>query len=98
MAAIVLAALALALAACGSSHREETVAKPDITTVVDNHAPELIEVPGVTAVAVGALPSGEPCVRVYVKKLTDEMRAKLPTTLDGWPVDVTESGEIKPMD
>jgi len=89
--------LALAAASCGRPKQEETVDRPDIMAVVDAHAPELIKVPGVTAVAVGALDSGEPCVRIYVKTLTDELRAKLPKTLDGWPVDVEESGEIKPL-
>ncbi len=97
-AAVALLLLTLTAASCGTPRQEETVDKPDIMAVVDAHAPELIKVPGVTAIAVGALDSGEPCVRIYVDKLTDALRAKLPTTLDGWPVDVEESGEIKPLD
>ncbi|MFN2370183.1 MAG: hypothetical protein ABR506_03400 [Candidatus Krumholzibacteriia bacterium] len=90
--------LALVAAACGKKGQEEAVERPDIMGVVDAHAPRLIAIPGVAAVAVGALDSGEPCVRIYVVELTDALRAQLPATLDGWPVDVEESGEIRPLE
>lgn len=90
--------MVLALAACGPQQREETVDRPDIMSVVDAHAPRLIAIEGVAAIAVGALDSGEPCVRIYVVELTDSLRAQLPQTLEGWPVDVEESGEIRPLD
>ena len=101
--------LLAALSACGQggdgeqaaqdqSRQEETVARKDIMAVVDEHAPGLIAVPGVEAVAVGALPSGDPCVRIYVAELTDELRGRLPDELGGWPVDVEESGKFRPLD
>jgi hypothetical protein len=89
--------LVLSLTACAQQPQEETVPRPDIMAVVDTHAPQLMTIPGVTAVAVGALDSGEPCVRIYVVELTDELQAQLPATLEGWPVDVEESGEIRPL-
>ncbi|MFO7610566.1 MAG: hypothetical protein R6X35_15495 [Candidatus Krumholzibacteriia bacterium] len=90
--------LVLALAACGPPRQEETVDRPDIMSVVDTHAPRLIAIEGVAAIAVGALDSGEPCVRIYVVALTDALRAQLPPTLEGWPVVLEESGEIRPLD
>lgn len=94
---VAVLALALALAACGPQRREEAVERPDIMSVVDAHAPRLIAIDGVAAIAVGALDSGEPCVRIYVVELTDSLRAQLPRTLEGWPVDIEESGEIRPL-
>ncbi len=95
---LVLLVLAAVLVACGPQQKqEEAVPRTDIMKVVDEHAPELIALEGVVGVAVGALDSGEPCVRIYVVKLTDELRARLPVTLEGWPVDVEESGEIRPL-
>jgi hypothetical protein len=86
-----------AVAGCGRQAQEDAVPRPDIMTVVDVHAPQLMEIAGVTAVAVGATDSGDPCVRIYVETLTDDLRARLPATLEGWPVEVRESGEIKPL-
>jgi len=82
---------------CAQQPQEEPMPRTDITTVVDMHAPQLMAIPGVTAVAVGELAPGEPCVRIYVDEVTDDLRAQLPTTLEGWPVDVEESGEIRPL-
>ncbi len=91
---LVLAALA---AGCGTQTGEDAVPRQDIMAVVDAEAPRLIAIEGVVGIAVGALDSGEPCVRIYVVKLTDELRAQLPASLGGWPVDIEESGEIRPL-
>lgn len=89
--------LAATWAGCGTQKQEDAVPREDIMAVVDEHAPQLIAIEGVAGVAVGALDTGEPCVRIYVVKLTDELRARLPATLGGWPVDIEESGEIRPL-
>jgi len=66
--------------------------------VIDARGPGLLAIPGVAAVGEGALPSGAPCIRIYVVKLDDAMRRRLPQTLDGYPVLVEESGEIRAFD
>ena len=93
----VLLAGTLFVAACGQQTGEGNVRRADVNVVLKAYAPELMAIEGVTAVAVGKLDSGEDCVRIYVVKLTDELRAQLPATLEGWPVDVEESGEIRPL-
>ena len=70
----------------------------DITTVMNAHVSELMAVPGVTGVAVGALDNGTPCILVLVLKKSDEMAAKIPKSIEGYPVKILESGEIRPMD
>jgi hypothetical protein len=69
----------------------------DIGTVMEAHAGELMAVEGVTAVAVGALEDGTPCIRVYVVRKTDDLVSHIPKTLGGHPVIVEESGVIRPM-
>jgi hypothetical protein len=54
-------------------------------------------VPGVTAVAESRTPDGKPCVLILVVMLTPELRSRLPRDLDGWPVVIEESGEIRAM-
>ncbi len=70
----------------------------DITAVMNDHVNELMAIPGVTGVAVGALDDGTPCILVLVLKRTDEIANKVPKVIEGHPVKLFESGEIKPMD
>lgn len=65
--------------------------------VLADRSPALMAVPGVTAVAESRTPDGKPCVLILVVKLTPELRSRLPRDLDGWPVLIEESGEIRAM-
>ena len=69
----------------------------DINSVLKTHAAGLMAIDGVTAVAVGALADGKPCIRVYVVKKTGELARWIPGTLGGYPVDVEVSGVIRPL-
>ena len=92
--------IVLGAVACGpnGATREETVQRPPLSEVVARHAPRLIEVEGIEVVYESVGPDGEPCVKIGVVELTDALRADLPRELDGWPVVVIESGEIRPLD
>ncbi|HUU46620.1 MAG TPA: hypothetical protein VM118_12890 [Acidobacteriota bacterium] len=70
----------------------------DIKTVMEAHVDELMAVPGVVGVAIGALDDGTPCILVLVIEETDEIDRKVPKTLEGHPVSVFVTGEIKPME
>jgi len=69
----------------------------DINEVKDAHTEELMKIPGVVAVYVGALDDGTPCIGVMVISKTDELEQKIPKMLEGFPVVMNVSGEIKPM-
>ena len=69
----------------------------DINRVMEAHADELMAIDGVTAVAVGVLDDGTPCIQVYIVRNTDELARRIPKTLDGHPVLVEVSGIIRPM-
>jgi hypothetical protein len=73
------------------------VPPPPIEKVVDRYAPELMKIPGVNMVYVGQSDDGKPCIRVGFVKLPSPDSSRVPQTLDGWPVVVEESGEIKPL-
>lgn len=90
--------LAALTASCREeSHTGENVPKPDINQVVDNNAPRLMAIPGVTGVAVGALDDGTPCVMVLILEDSDEIKSQLPKTLEGHPVTTFVSGKIEPL-
>ena len=76
----------------------ETVTKADITIVMNAHAQELMAIPGVTGVAIGELDDKSPCILVLIREESDEISQSVPKTLEGYPVRLFVSGEIKPMD
>ena len=80
------------------TEREDAVSNRDIKTVMETHARDLMSIPGVTAVAIGQLTDGTPCIKIYVAEKTEALMDKLPDKIEGFPVVVEESGEFKPME
>ena len=85
------------LGACSGAGGGRDMSTRDINTVMEAHAGELMAIEGVTAVAVGALDDGTPCIQVYVVKKTDALLRRIPNSLGGYAVAVEESGVIRPM-
>ena len=40
---------------------------------------------------------GKPCIMVLVVELTETLRVQIPEELEGYPVVISESGEIKAL-
>ena len=81
-------------------HRSESggnVAQRDINAVMEAHADTLMATPGVTGVAVGALEDGTPCILVLILEDSEEIKSRIPKTLEGHPVQTLVSGLIVPM-
>ncbi len=55
-----------------------------------------MSIPGVVGTAQG-LCDGQPCIKVLVIKKTSEIEEKIPETLDGYPVEIESTGEIKAL-
>lgn len=70
----------------------------DISAVLADHAPVWMRIPGVTMVAEGKTEDGRDCLRIFVETLTPQLRSRLPEVVEGYPVEVEESGEIRPLD
>lgn len=69
----------------------------DIKTVMEAHAGVLMAIPGVTGVAIGELEDRTPCILVLVVESPDKIARGIPDILEGHPVRLLESGEIRPM-
>ena len=70
---------------------------PDITTVLARHTDSLMSIPGVVGVGEGAQ-DGRPTVYVMVERRTAELDAALPDSIDGYAVEVRETGLIEPQE
>lgn len=67
-----------------------------IEQVLKDHTGELMALTGVVGTAQG-LTDDKPCIKVYVVKKTSALGRKIPKALEGYPVVVQETGEIKSL-
>ena len=70
----------------------------DINAVLAAHDRKLLETPGVVGVYVGLLPDGRtPCLKIMLSRRDAPTERALPTTLEGYPVVLEVTGEIRPL-
>jgi hypothetical protein len=67
-----------------------------IEEVLREHTDQLMSLPGVVGTAQG-LCDDKPCIKVFVIKKTQALDQRIPDTLDGYPVKIEETGEIKAL-
>jgi hypothetical protein len=99
MAVVAVSTIALN---CGSpggekNRQEAAVSKKSIEAVQNEHTDELMSVPGVVGTAIGNC-DGKPCIKIMVNKKTPELLKKIPSTLEGYPVKIDETGEFRALD
>lgn len=96
--AVLLALLLINANAC-RSHKEnkEEVSNRDINAVMSAHVNELMAIPGVVGVAVGEQDDKTPCIQVLVIEKTEEIDRRVPKKIEGHPVSLIVSGQIRPM-
>lgn len=77
----------------------QTMPTRDINEVLGEHDDALMAIPGVTGVYVGRREADStPCLKVMVVKKTPGLVEQIPQSLDGYPVVIVESGEIRPLE
>ena len=64
-----------------------------IEDVKDRHEAKLMGTEGVVGVGIGEC-EGTPCIKVFVIEKTPEVEAMIPKEIEGFKVDIEESGEI----
>ncbi len=67
-----------------------------IEAVLKQHTDRLMSLPGVVGTAIGVC-EGTPCIKVLVVKKTPELVNEIPQTLEGYPVVIEETGEIRAL-
>ena len=93
-----LVLLLLSANSCQSKKEaKEEVPIRDINAVMNSHTTELMAISGVVGVAVGETENKTPCILVLVVEETAEIKRNVPRVLEGHPVRLLVTGEIKPM-
>ena len=70
----------------------------DINAVLAAHDRQLLDLPAVVGVYVGVLADGKtPCLKVMLARPTPETERMIPRDIEGYPVVIEISGEIRPL-
>ncbi len=77
-----------------NSQGEETMPSQTLEEVLKEHTENLMSIPGVVGTAEG-LCNSNPCIKVFVTKITPELEQKILNILEGYPVEVEETGEFE---
>jgi hypothetical protein len=75
----------------------EAVAGRPIESVLADHTAALMAQPGVVGVYQGARDDGTPVIRVLVLEKTPALERDLPKQLEGHPVEIEITDEIRPL-
>jgi hypothetical protein len=65
-----------------------------ITEALTRHTDSLMSLPGVVGVGEGRI-EGAPAIQVLVVRRTPDLQRRLPSSLEGYPVDIVETGVIE---
>jgi hypothetical protein len=76
---------------------ETTQPMKDINEVIKVYSDSLMAIPGVVGLYHGLDDEGRSCLKVMVNKKTPEIVRRMPKQIEGFPVVIDETGEIKPM-
>jgi hypothetical protein len=76
--------------------RDTAGERPSIEQVKSSHEIELMNIEGVQGVGIGQDDvRNRKVIKIYVDKSKKSMRQKIPSELDGYPVDIEVSGEFR---
>jgi len=68
-----------------------------IEQVQQEHTDEWMEIPGVVGVALGQS-VGKACILVLTAADTEQVREQVPATVDGYPVVLQYTGDVRALD
>ena len=72
--------------------------KREINAVLADHDKQLMAIPNVVGVYIGVLEDGKtPCLKVMLARKSPETERAIPRLLEGYPVVVEVTGEIRPL-
>ncbi|UCE08910.1 MAG: hypothetical protein JSW07_13810 [bacterium] len=67
-----------------------------IEQVLKDRTPKLMSMPEVVGTAQG-LCNGKPCIKVFVEKMNQQVKAQIPNTIEGFDVKVEVTGMFRAL-
>lgn len=80
-----------------NSSRSQIKQKRTIEQVMQFYTGEIMAIPGVNGLHLGKLENGRDCIAVMVHRRTEENEKMIPRQLEGFPVVIEETGDIRPV-
>ena len=68
-----------------------------IEEVQEAYTDAWMTIPGVVGTGIGES-KGKPCIRVFVLEETEELRKKIPSSIEGFPVILESTGEFRALE
>ena len=68
-----------------------------IEQVQEAHTPQWMAIPGVEGTAIG-LSEGKPCIKIFSSKKAEELPARIPSVVEGYPVIIEETGTFRALE
>ena len=67
-----------------------------IEQVQEEHTDEWMVIPGVEGTAIGLF-EDKPCIKIFTSLKSQEVRAKIPSMVEGYPVIIEETGSFRAL-
>ena len=68
-----------------------------IKQVQEEHTDEWMAISGIEGTAIGLF-EGKPCIKIFTSSKPQQLRANIPSTIEGYPVIIEETGEFRALD
>jgi predicted small lipoprotein YifL len=99
---IIAVMVASSLAGCsqkgsGDLAKGQRMPAKTIEQVQEKHTDEWMVIEGVEGTAIG-LSEGKPCIKVLTSSAAEQVRAKIPSMVEGYPVVVEQTGVFRALD
>jgi hypothetical protein len=79
------------------SEQAVDMSRKTIEQVQEEHTEEWMAIDGVEGIAIG-LYKNKPCIKIFSSKKADNLRGKIPSTVEGYPVIIEETGTFRALD
>ena len=81
----------------GGLGKGELMPDKTIEQVLSERTDAWMAIPGVVGTAIGMF-EDKPCIKILTSKTPQELRAKIPSTVESYPVIIEETGEFRALD
>ena len=96
---ILLIACRIAFVGCPpwDANKDQPMSGKTINQVLKYRTTEWMAISGVEGTAIGLF-EDKPCIKIFSSRKAEELRAKIPTTIEGYPVIIEETGSFRALE
>ena len=82
---------------CSALDKDQPMLSKTIEQVQEEHTGEWMAIPGVEGTGIGLF-KGKPCIKVFTSVKTEKLRGKIPSSVEGYPVIIEETGVFRALE